>query len=318
MNILISCAGRQAALVAAFADALGDRGKVFAADSDAGAASLAAASRGFVAPGFASPGYVDWLVETCRDNRVGLLLSLLVDELVVVSAHRARLDAIGCRLVAAPAASLGVAQDKLMTARFCEAQGIGFPRYWTGETVREAHVFPMIAKPRAGRGSRGQRRIETQGELLVLLDELAENAEAYIFQEMIAGEEYGIDVVNDLGGQHYTTFMRRKLAMKNGETYRAVTVDDPALSALGRKLGDALCHSGPLDADLMLKDGCFHLLDLNMRFGGGYMFSHAAGANLPAAMVAWALGEAPEASWLAPRIGVEAVRRDGAVVALQG
>ena len=317
MNILLSCAGRQVALVSAFSEALGSRGEVFAADSHADAASLAAARRGFLAPPFTSSSYADWLVETCRDNRVGLLISLLVDELIVASAHRERLADAGCRLVTAPDRSLALAQDKLMTARFCAEQGIDCPRYWAADAVREAQFFPLLAKPRAGRGSRGQRRMETQDELHALLDDLGSLAGDYIFQEVIEGEEYGIDVVNDLDGRPRTTFQRRKLAMENGETGRAVTVDEPALAALGRKLGEALGHSGPLDADLMRRDGKFYLLDLNMRFGGGYMFTHVAGANLPAAMVAWAHGEAADPAWLAPRPGIEAVRRNGIVVPVQ-
>jgi hypothetical protein len=52
------------------------------------------------------------------------------------------------------------------------------------------------------------------------------------------------------------------------------------------------------------------VLELNPRFGGGYPFSHAAGANLPAALVAWALGDVPAASWLTVRSDVASAKCD--------
>jgi carbamoyl-phosphate synthase large subunit len=49
---------------------------------------------------------------------------------------------------------------------------------------------------------------------------------------------------------------------------------------------------------------------MNPRFGGGYPFSHVAGANLPAALIAWVKGETPDTSWLKVNKGVRSSKCD--------
>ena len=100
-----------------------------------------------------------------------------------------------------------------------------------------------------------------------------------LIQELIIGEEYSLDVVNDLDGRHVATFARCKLAMRAGETDRAVTVDREELHRLGAAIGGQLGHAGNLDCDVLAAQDRMYVLDLNPRFGGGYPFSHAAGAN---------------------------------------
>src|SRR5262249_1298360 len=75
---------------------------------------------------------------------------------------------------------------------------------------------------------------------------------------------------------------------------------------LGEELGRRLAHVGNLDCDVIATEpaGCarqLQVLDLNPRFGGGYPFSHVAGANLPAALIAWANREEPDPPLLRAR-----------------
>jgi carbamoyl-phosphate synthase large subunit len=122
-----------------------------------------------------------------------------------------------------------------------------------------------------------------------------------------------LDVVNDLDGEHSCTLVRRKLSMRAGETDRAVTVKDSRLEELGEIIGRNLRHVGVLDCDaIVTADGCY-VLDMNPRFGGGYPFSHLAGANLPAALIAWASGEQPDPDWLRVAPDVLASKCDGLV-----
>jgi carbamoyl-phosphate synthase large subunit len=50
------------------------------------------------------------------------------------------------------------------------------------------------------------------------------------------------------------------------------------------------------------------VLDVNPRFGGGYPFSHVAGADAPTFLLSSALGRAPDPSLLDYEVGVVAER----------
>jgi carbamoyl-phosphate synthase large subunit len=56
------------------------------------------------------------------------------------------------------------------------------------------------------------------------------------------------------------------------------------------------------------------VLDLNPRFGGGYAFSHLAGANVPSALLAWANGEKADPSWLRATPGVAVSKYEGVTI----
>lgn len=130
-----------------------------------------------------------------------------------------------------------------------------------------------------------------------------------VVQERVTGGEYGMDVVNDLEGCHAVTLAKRKLAMGAGEPDAAVTVSEYDRLALGGRLADILRHRALLDVDVVgTTEGRLAVLDLNPRFGGGYPFSHVAGARVPDAIIAWPRGERPPAEWLAVQAGVHGAK----------
>lgn len=131
-----------------------------------------------------------------------------------------------------------------------------------------------------------------------------------LIQEQLFGHEYVLAVINDLNGSYVNTFVKRKLHMLSGETDRAIVVEDEQLQKLGEAISQKLGHIGNLDCDVIIgQNGCF-LLEMNPRFGGGYPFFHIAGANLPAALIAWASGENHEPDWLRVRPNIMAAKFD--------
>ena len=113
---------------------------------------------------------------------------------------------------------------------------------------------------------------------------------AILIQEKITGTEFGMDVLNDFEGNYVGTFVRQKLAMRAGETDKAISVIDERFNKVGKIIGENLKHIGNLDCDVFEHAGALYVLELNPRFGGGYPFSHEAGINTAAIYIEWLKG----------------------------
>lgn len=117
---------------------------------------------------------------------------------------------------------------------------------------------------------------------------------AVIIQEKIIGREYGIDIINDFKGNFITAVIKEKIAMRAGETDISKVVMHPKLYEIARIIALKGRHIGNLDIDIILNEDGAYVIDMNARFGGGYPFSHAAGIDLPKAMLAWLMGREAE------------------------
>jgi carbamoyl-phosphate synthase large subunit len=337
-NILFTCAGRRNYLINYFREALGSRGEIMASDVSGSASAMQEADRAFVVPPVYHPDYFDHLLGLCRDYQVRLLLSLNDLELPLLARQREKFMAVGTIPVVSSPAVIDLCFDKLATWRFLEEKGVPVPRTFSLlKDVRaaldrgEIH-FPLVVKPRWGTASIGIEYPENLeelelawqlGHLRIMRSALAAPSAAdrehcLLVQEKLTGAEYGMDVVNDLQGRYRQTFVKRKLAMRAGETDQAVTEKHPELGAIGRRIGETLGHIGNLDCDVFVDNDRYRVLELNPRFGGGYPFSHLGGVNLPAALIAWAENKEADPEWLSMRAGVAAGKCDRLVEVASG
>lgn len=318
MNVILTCAGRRNYLVKFFQEVLKNRGRVFAGDASKEAPALQEADEGFVLPPVNQSDYFDILLDLCQQHQVGLLIPLNDIELPLLARQRDRFLKAGTLAVISSLEVVDICYDKWATFQFLESYGIPAPKTYLSLTEarhaldRGEIAFPLVVKPRWGSASIGIEYPEDGEELELayrfvkkilarsFLAEVSASApeRCVLIQERLPGHEYGLDVINDLAGCYITTFVKRKLTMRAGETDRAVIVEDDQLKKLGEKIGQKLGHVGNLDCDVIVGTKGYCVLEMNPRFGGGYPFSHLAGANLPAALIAWANGEKSNDHWL--------------------
>ncbi|WP_375267079.1 ATP-grasp domain-containing protein [Planktotalea sp.] len=294
---MLTSVGRRKYLVDYFCDALNGSGTVVGVDMNAYAPALAACDRAYLVPPVTSPDYVDNLISIMISENIKMLFSLNDLELAILSKTRAKIEAATGATVYVPKPEVvEVCADKWAMFNFATENGIASPLSFINlETASAAIVagtiaFPLIIKPRWGSGSIGLYQVSSLEEMTVKFAECGEviknsilsdlgQDDAVIIQEFITGKEYGVDVLFDKTEAFAGFAAKQKLAMRAGETDKAKTVQPSAFEPLVHSLAKALQHRGNLDCDFLEKDGTLYLLEMNPRFGGGYPFTHLAGAN---------------------------------------
>jgi carbamoyl-phosphate synthase large subunit len=326
MNILITSAGRRNYIVEYFQQTAG-KDNVFVSNSIKNAAGVFSSSQYFISPQISSDEYIPFLLDICKSNNIGLILSLFDQDLLKLSKHKQEFAKNDITVAVSDLDVIDTTFDKLKFSKFLLGSELLSPKIYKNDytilTKLKNHemLFPIIIKPRWGTGSIATQVVNNENELMFFIDYLEQKIRnSYIdiissslneilLQQFITGDEYHLDIINDLKGNYVTTFPKKKLAMRNGETDAAITLYDKQLIEIGMKLGKKLRHFGLLDVDLIKsEDGEYFIVDANPRFGGGYPFSHVAGANIPACIINWAKGENPKKEWLNIENGVIAVK----------
>ena len=273
-------------------------------------------------PAVYDPEYVDITLRICKEQKIDALFSLNDLELPILAENKARFDALGVKVVVSDPKVIDIAFDKYKTAQWVENLGLDAPKtYVRLDDCKRALVaseiaFPLFMKPRWGSGSIGLESIADMEELDIyygllmkkikktILATASVGDEYIMIQEKLTGNEYGLDVMNDLDGKNVGVSVKQKLAMRAGETDKAITVDLPEIREMGRKIGEALGHVGNLDVDIMQRaDGAYCVLELNPRFGGGFPFSYEGGVNFPKALIQMIKGEDYDPQLLVPEYG---------------
>lgn len=321
LNILFTCAGRRTYLLKYFREQLGDEGKIVATDMQLSAPALTVAKVKVQVPAVYAEDYLERTIQICKDNDIKAIISLNDLELPILAANKHRFEEIGVTAIVSSPEIIDICFDKYRTAQYVETLGLNTPKTFVNlDSAKEALAegtlrFPLVLKPRWGSGSIGIEFVNNLEELdevyAMLLKKIkksilatASQGDEYILiQEKIEGQEYGMDVMNDLQGHNRGVSVKKKLAMRAGETDKAQTFDNAEIRTIGRTLGDNLRHIGNLDVDVFEKDGNYYVLELNPRFGGGFPFSYESGVNFPKAIIEWIKGNEIDNSILQPRYG---------------
>lgn len=295
MNILLSTIGRRSYIAEYF------RNTTPAVDNIIGTSDrhsicseytvgFLSCDRCFILPSIDSPEYVDAVFDLCKKERVRILCSLYDIDNYVLSKHLDRFFSIGVMPFISPETVNEICFDKYKTYKFLVKSSIGSPEtFLTVEDFKKSKVvYPVYIKPRFGFSSIGMYIANSEKELVAYF-----KPDIHIIQEVIYGQEYGIDIFSDLKGKVLSCVIKKKIRMRAGETDQAITVKDDSLINFAMKIASLMGSYGPIDIDLFVTTDGPYVLDINPRIGGGYPASHAAGANFPQLMVDIALGKSP-------------------------
>jgi carbamoylphosphate synthase large subunit len=229
------------------------------------------------------PGFAAALLDLAVREGAALVVPTVTEELPAVARMRGSLRARGIALSSAGPAGVERANDKLRSAEGLAREGVAIPITFPGSTppsaVAEALGFPLLSKPRFGRGGRGVRvhrgpqDLEPDGAApgRARAGALAE----VVWQQFLPGEEFDVNLYVEPDGRPAAAVVLRKTGLREGMVGNATGVeraDRPDLAELALRAASALDVWGPLDVDVRLgADGRPAVLEVNARVGANVL-----------------------------------------------
>lgn len=327
LNIFITSVGRRSYMVNYFKEALDGNGLVHAGNSKA-TYSMKLADRSVITPLIYDQGYIGFLLGYCLKHHISAIISMFDIDLPVLSINRKLFAEYGITVIVSDYDVTQICNDKWLTNKFLVDNGFAtVPTFISPgkaiDAIKDGRLhFPVIIKPRWGMASIGMFIAENDIELEVLYNKsfkkinetylkyesAATPNEKVIIQEMIDGQEYSLDVFNDLNGFFLQCTVKEKLDIRAGESMYCRVVRDDALENIGLRLSKRLKHIAVLDLDCIKKGKEYYIIDMNARFGGTYAYTHLAGANFPKAIIKMLLNEKIDTALLTTSAGITGIK----------
>lgn len=284
MNLLILSPGRRVEIVEYFKETFHSAGrKVYTLDMSPYAPALYSGDEFFrIDKDFNHlDRYINHILDICREKSVSVILTLIDPELVLLSDYKEKFEAQGINLILSDLDFIKQTFDKFGfyntykdTIKLVETVGSyedALKKLNNGEWS-----YPLFAKLRDGSASIGIKKIATPNDF----EGVKENKQ-YIYQPFIDGIEYGVDVYFDMiSGDLVSVFMKKKIAMRAGETDKAVSVKSDKVLEEIKKLKNIKGLYGPIDVDVFVSNnGEVFINEINPRFGGGHPHAYGCGVN---------------------------------------
>ncbi|SDE76212.1 carbamoyl-phosphate synthase large subunit [Pricia antarctica] len=282
MNILISSAGRRVSLVRAFQKELQKvypQAKVFASDANPQLSGACHVADGyFKVPKVTHPDYPDALIQQCKACDIQLLIPTIDAELLPMAINETLFAENGLKAVIASEGFVEKCRDKRQIHQFFESQKVAFAH----EYAKDDYKLPLFIKPIDGSRSIDTYVIKDEAELtdyhfandkLMFLEYLDHNCYDEFTCDLYYGKDHALKCV----------VPRKRLEVRDGEVYKALTVANTLVPYIKEKLGYIEGAVGCLTSQFFKHktDDNIYGIEINPRFGGGFPLSYLSGANYP-------------------------------------
>lgn len=221
--------------------------------------------KSYVVPRGDELNFVEELLKICEKEKPKAIISGPEEEILTLSKNKKLFEKRDI-LVLVPAYRIArTCADKVATDKFFKKEGIPTPKIYRKNEVE----FPIIIKPRWGRGSTNVFKAKNKEELEVFSRKVKEP----IFQEFIKGKEYTIDVFADLEGEPLSVVPRERIRVESGISFKGKTVYDQEMINFCEKIVRKLRIKGPSCIQCIKDNRGPKFIEINTRFGGGSILS---------------------------------------------
>lgn len=223
----------------------------------------------YISPYADDPGFIDWLFETCSREGVDVVLSGVEEVLEAIAPDASRLrEETGAVAIVSPLDVLEIGRDKLRTAAWLREHGMPAPETVESDdrdavsAIVEEFGFPLIAKPRLGKGSGGVITVNTSTELDCVMEKTG-----YVVQEHLGSgpDEFTVATFSDRETRiRGIAVMRRELAA--GTTSVAELGEFPEFREAAAEVVAELAPLGPCNLQMRAQGSVPCCFEINVRF----------------------------------------------------
>lgn len=287
INILILSAGTRNKIIQYFKKALTDPfnnrvGNVIAADKSNLAPAMYEADKFYQVPGITDERYIEEVLNICKKENITGVLSLIDPELALIAQYEKEFNEMGVTVVGSSYDLCELSLNKMKMYQWLIKHGYRTAKSYAdkesfkSDFEKERISYPVFVKPICGSASISSKKVYDWESVELFFS----CNEKLMVQEYLNGQEIGADVYIDiLTGEIISIFTKRKIAMRAGETDKAVSFIDLKLFDLIEKFVKEAGFRGQIDIDIFELDGVYYILEVNPRFGGGYPLAYECGCD---------------------------------------
>lgn len=224
-------------------------------------------------PSANSIDFVSLLSIVCSEKGIDFLVPTVDEELVKLSKAKNQLS---CELMLPHDEFVQAMLDKYNCSKVLERLSLSRPETYYADEWEKLN-FPMIIKPKSGRGSRGVMVINNEKELEAYRVLNPFSSDELIVQELGVGEEYTVFVSANKDGE-LNCIIPVKVESKRGVTISAVTDKDETIIEYVKSFHDSFGTSGVYNLQCIIsKEDKVLPFEVNPRVSTTFCMALAAG-----------------------------------------
>lgn len=254
--------------------------EIIGVDMNPDAAGLYFADTGRTVPAAVDDNWADELITLIKNFDVDVVIPTVDEELDQLPKLTSSL--LDRRSVIAPRQEvIDISLDKYKSYTFLKNEGHNVPQTWLGTDVNQIDSadYPLLVKPRSGRGSRGIEVLENRKDLESHRDRTEFATEELLYQEVISGTEYTTSVISTKDNQ-LLGIVPKEAIKKEGITVKGATRQNSIITESCQSIFETLRPAGPMNVQQIIDEhGDPYIIEINPRFSSTSNLTVAAGVN---------------------------------------
>lgn len=263
--------------------------RVIGLDCEPLSAGFGFCDKSYVIPRGNDQKFIKNILEICDIEKPRAIISGPEEELLPLAKNKIFFQEKGVIILTSDYETVKICADKIATYEFFKKINIPSPEIFASE---RSIKYPLILKPRFGRGGAQVFKINNNNELRFFIKKV----DAPILQEFAAGQEYTVDIFSDLAGRPLSIVPRTRIQVESGISMKGRTVYDQEIMDLSKKIAQELKLIGPACVQCIKTKKGIKFIEINTRFGGGSILSLKADPTIIINLIKIIKGEKPISS----------------------